>query len=795
MHEIYLKYIILIICITIISIILSQVSYAQITATQMGMLDFKVHQNLSEDEMNGIIDVTEKLQTAVDTARLSNKTLFIASGTYKISNTINCILEIDNWWLKTPVCIVGSAIDPPIIKLEDNLEVFNGEIPKAVFHYNVSDPDTYGTDGVMEGGLRSINFDLGSGNTKAVAIYWGCAQNCFVEDIHINAGDGFAGLTSIGGANNLVSNVYVTGGQYGIYLPNYNEGQNWDMRGSPQNTINGCKFINQSITALWLRGWGGITLVGIDIVKNDGIAIKMDCETYAPLVQFPFSIIDSKIEFNSYNQSNCAIKNLLQGSVSIRGLYVKKAGIICDNNNDEDLVPAGQENDWTAVYRYNYIDKDPRAAEGGKLYEGKHFDAIRGIQYKNAIIHMEVYAPPSDLISRHIWESTPFFEDDDAVLVTSAGEIQSAIDSNQKVCIAKGTYTLSEPIILKENTILIGCPGRGSCGTIFEYGWTPDTPSWLIETENSASATTYLLDITTNAGQADYEGSVHWQAGENSIIRDLWTDKDWIYEEHDNIHLYISGNGGGRIFNYPGGGALPNNPNHRIVKVSGTSQQLTFYGLNLERGGTEHPQSEEPMLEIDNSSNIRIFGAKTETSQPYATINNSENIFLTSIIDLSHFRDYGLHYIQISGSSDKIEITNSMFIDPESPEYKIVNDPWNSNEPSRTMHLGLYHRNWTDHYKSDSSVVINGVEQTSVAKKWFIYPNPTTSEVTIKLKSAIENSSHCYIYNSLGIKVKSFELPNTGLINVDISNFTNGIYFIQIQSNWENLECFKILKK
>ena len=67
--------------------------FSQITATQIGMLDFKVDQNLSAADMNGTNDVTTKLQSAVINARNAYKTLFIPSGTYKISAPIDCVLD------------------------------------------------------------------------------------------------------------------------------------------------------------------------------------------------------------------------------------------------------------------------------------------------------------------------------------------------------------------------------------------------------------------------------------------------------------------------------------------------------------------------------------------------------------------------------------------------------------------------------------------------------------------------------------------------------------------------------
>ncbi|GJM29173.1 MAG: hypothetical protein DHS20C17_18080 [Cyclobacteriaceae bacterium] len=697
---------------TVVFLLLFLPGYAQITPTQMGMYDFAKNQALTADEMNGIADITMKLQAAVNTARDARQTLFISSGTYKVSSQIYCEMTHDplitsNNYPNMPVNIVGSAVDRPTIVLTDNTPVFNGANPLAIFHYmtDQSLPSRHYNPGqpydpawVMQGGIRGLNIDLGKGNSNAVGIFWSTAQYCYVEDISINARDGFAGMTGIGGANCLTANIHVDGGQYGFYLPNKSEEVAWGMPAANQNTITGCIFTNQSKAALVLSGWGGITLVGSSIVQAAGTAIKLN--TGSAVEIFPFSMIDCKIEFTSHASANIAVLNSGQGLISLRNVYVKGAGTLVDNNGDGNLENSGKANDWTHLRKYNYVNKAAKTNSRGVPMLSMHYDAITAVQSNTDIVDfVKVTAPPEDLVSKHLWKATPSFEDPDAVLITSttAAGIQQAIDNNTKVCLPKGTFTLSSPIILKENTILIGCPGRGRSGTIFEYGWTPEKPSWLIETVNSPSATTYLFDITTKAGDEDYRGSVHWQAGANSIIRNLWCDIDWLNYEHNYIRLFISGNGGGRIFNYQDEkGTRPSNSSHRKVKVSGTSQPLTFYGLNLERGGSERPVSIFPMLEIENASNIRIFGGKTETSQPYATIDNSHNIFITNVMDFAHFGSYKQNYIEITGNnSDNIEITNCIYHYSPSASYLIVDDPWNTNEVPRTMVLGCYHRNWS----------------------------------------------------------------------------------------------------
>ena len=675
---------------------------AQITATQMGMLDFTVDQALTGNDMNGTNDVTVKLQSAVDNARLANKTLFIPSGTYKISNRIDCKLDFggsNGWKMLTPVCIVGSSVNRPVIKLADNLAIFNDTCPKAVFSYRGTTHST--PDCTMEGGVRSLNFDLGTGNANAVGLYWGCAQYCFIEDISIYAtGTFFAGFTGIGGANQLLGNISVTGGRYGLYLPNVSEGAAWEMPEICQSTISGCTFTNQTNAALHLWGWGGITMVGITIVKDSGTALEMKGDSYAPVICFPFSLIDSKIMFTSSRSSNVAIQNLTRANVALNGVYIMGAGVICNNNGDENLVALTPITSWTHVKRFNYVDKVARHDEKGNLYAGTHYNALGGTFFTAAIIQTDATTPPSDLTSKHIWASTPSFEDADAHLVpagSSAETIQAAINTWQKVCLAKGTYTLSTPITLKANSVFFGCPGLGLCGSVLTNGYTAKTAIWLINTEDNAVATTYLMDMCTDPSDADYQGSLHWMAGANSIIRTAHFRSSGN-AERNLIKLYFSGNGGGRVFNYQDEKAANNNldPNHRKVKISGTSQQLTFYGLNLERGGSITPTSAWPMLEIANASKIRIFGAKTEAKQPYATINDCTDIFITNLIDYSGSRTIvPSNYVEISGTNDKIELSNIIWTVPPGSAWKLVLDPWNTNEPSRQMNLGVYHYNWS----------------------------------------------------------------------------------------------------
>jgi len=772
---------------------------AQISATQMGMLDFKVSQNLTSADMDGANDVTTKLQAAVNAASAANQTLFIPSGRYKVSNTIDCVLEFSGWTSLTPVCIVGSSINPPTIVLADDASGFSGTSPKCVIKYRSTVHTT--PDCIEEGGIRSLNFDLGNGNTNAVAVSWGCAQHCFIEDISVEARNGFAGFLAIGGANQLLANISVNGGQYGLYLPNHNEAIDWGLSGEIcQSTITGCTFTNQTVSALHLWGYGGITMSGITISQASGTAIFMKGDSYAPVICFPFSFIDSKITFTSSNSSNTAISNLSRCNVALNGIYVTGAGTIVNNDGDENLAAKTPVDSWTHIARFNYVDKVARHDGQGANYPGTHYNALGGVYSTAAIVQIDSLIPPSDLTSKHIWASTPSFEDADAFLVpagSSAATIQDAINAHQKVFLPKGTYLLTTPITLKSNSIFCGCPGIGKCGTNFSNGFTPATATWLITTESNAAATTYLMDITTNTTNINFMGSLNWLAGANSIIRTIALDAAYANNEPNMVRLYFSGNGGGRVFNYQDdkgvNGTLDSG--HRKVKILGTSQQLTFYGLNLERGGALYPVSSWPMLEMANASKVRIFGAKTEAFQPYATINCCTDIFITNVIDYcaNGYGTTGANQIEISGNNDKIELSNLIWTGPPAPSWKLVLDPWNENGPPRTMFLGLYHRNLTSFFSTDSippPVIIDPLKLNKLS----IYPNPTNSDCNIQYASNQNLSMRGSIYNMSGSIVNVFLLNSNETKKIDLSNFASGIYFISVQTPGRKSDCFKVIK-
>ena len=67
--------------------------------------------------------------------------------------------------------------------------------------------------GTFYSAMSNIDFEIGSGNSGAVAIRFHPAQHSYLSHIDFNIGSGFAGLHEVG---NEAEDLHFHGGQFGI---------------------------------------------------------------------------------------------------------------------------------------------------------------------------------------------------------------------------------------------------------------------------------------------------------------------------------------------------------------------------------------------------------------------------------------------------------------------------------------------------------------------------------------------------------------------------------------------------
>lgn len=72
-----------------------------------------------------------------------------------------------------------------------------------------------------------------------------------------------------------------------------------------------------------------------------------------------------------------------------------------------------------------------------------------------------------------------------------------------------------------------------------------------------------------------------------------------------------------------------------------------------------------------------------------------------------------------------------------------------------------------------------------------LYPNPTSGRAVLK---GLTSSSRIVVNSGLGKFVQSFEVKESEA-TIDISAFTNGVYFVSVIDNAGNITHFKLVKE
>lgn len=568
-------------------------------------------------------DSTAALNAAIAWCAKNDRTLFIPGGTYTVSDTIRGESRLGAHDGRNTVVIVGSTTRRPVIRLRDRAEGFASDAkPKPLLHvFGTKRADQPGHSSVtvlFNSGVRGLELDLGAGNPGAVGIEFDSAQDCFIEDIKVMAREGYAGLRGLPGRDGTTGNCEIIGGRYGI-----------DTRTIGPMMV-GLRLRGQSAAALRLGITRGASLVGVEIEDCRGSGIET--VGAASHEQGNLSVVDLSISLAPGNPAP-AILNRSRRALQLRDVHVRGARILVDNDGDHDL--AGQGDGWQRVARYHYV---PAQLNGVKaLY------VLEGRETTGAVGEVKAGETPAGMVRRHIWERTPSFEDAGVIVLRplpgaadNRAAIQQAIDSGRMVQLAAGRFPCSGPIRLRRHTVLMGVPGLKS---VLVPTWRPDRPEWCIDTEDAADADTYLLDVAVDTPDGtDFLGGMRWRVGRNSVARRFRCSLRPGHAE-TNYHNYeITGNGGGRWYGFHDHASLrrnsgPSHPQYRKIFIAGTTgQPISFYGLNLERGGTQRGDRQHPFFEAIGARNIRTFGSKVETEGTVFRFERCENVLVSTCV-------------------------------------------------------------------------------------------------------------------------------------------------------------------
>lgn len=602
-----------------------------------------------QPDKTGQTVVSDKLQAAVDWCHENQRTLYLPPGTYLVDRTIELRAVSNNSNKGKLPYIHGDAYKRPVIRLRDGS--FTGApVPEAATpvvrlrHVDWNHPSRpKGSAWLFFCVFANLNFDLGD-NAGACALYYAAAQDSHLLNIAVTGRHFTAGFVGLPGRNAGNVNLEVTGGRFGIV-----------MNDAVGINLTGVRLVGQSEAAVKVNNWDGSTIVGLES-SGPGPALVVSPGTNSR--QGRLYVLDARIEIT--NPANCAIV-LNDRPAVLRHVYVKGTEQIVAGDDQRLSVAAGPG--WAHVRTY--------ASAPALLNDKPTFNHLDGVRQQTPVIEDVTVSPsaPADLRTRHLPAEIFAFNHPDAVNAlrfpgaTLRAQIQAALDGPDRVVyVPRGHHELDGPLRIAAGKVLLGDPGKT---TFLVPAYTPEADTYIVETADAAGFVV-LQDLYLGNRNLDFDGALHWRTS-NGFILNLRGFLAPSNTEKDVRNFKFSGRAGGRFYgiahhrnidNRPlrgGGQPPPDSDRYRKFLFERTSNPITFYGLNVERGGEKRDTPQPaPFVEMIGCRNIRVLGAKTEpdTGPAFALV-DSRNI---SLVGLNTHRETGYPLLSLGGGCADIEL-------------------------------------------------------------------------------------------------------------------------------------------
>ncbi|MBN1673821.1 MAG: cadherin-like domain-containing protein [Kiritimatiellae bacterium] len=660
---------------------------------KIGILDVTLYNGWDGNPVDpsGVKDSTAALQKALDDGYDYQLAVFFPAGTYTVSDTLRVVRKRSRFATWHCTAVIGSRKNGrPVIRLAANARGFNDPAnPKPVvwvwtnregFNRAFGAPASeFSTNEQKEqsaamGFLQSvegliIDCNGEKGNSGAIGLRFGAAQASSIHDVKVIATGAFAGIYDIPSRSSAgAANIEVEGGRYGLYL---NSGAS--------SIVVGATLRNQTEAALFSTQFPPIAVVGFHIVKETGPVLSVQDPAWSTATG-TMSLLDGVVELR---KGGIAFENPAGKNFYVRNVYVKGASALVKTPRRTLTGHGG----WTRVGEY--VDVDHRTFPDDPPYEFRDskfagFAVLNGKSGKEepARIEPSPAGPPSDVVSRHVWDKLPSFEDPDCVVLTEVcaangadekddwAAFQKAVDTHEKILVPKGMFRLGRTLTLGARTQLFGV-SRATSRIFSHPDWKPTSEAAIVQTVDDARATTVLCNIhlgfQCGVKEHDWWNLLNWRAGRRSICFGV-TERDGAegaYERmqksrETNPHslFKVSGSGGGRWYFWGVDWNGPNqHPGYRHLLIDGTHEPLWLYGCNLEKGlGVTR-------CEIRNARNVRIFSVKIEGDRPIFKIHDSANVAVFSSGAMrghcAGYKGYGESaYYWVSGRSEGILFAN-----------------------------------------------------------------------------------------------------------------------------------------
>lgn len=602
-----------------------------------------------QPDKTGRTVVADKLQAAVDWCQANQRTLYLPPGTYLVDRTIELRAVSSNSNKGAFPYIHGDAYARPVIRLKDG--TFTGTpVPEQATpvvrlrHVDWNHPKQKKNSAwIFFSVLANVNFDLGD-NPGACALSFAAAQDSHLFNVAIAGRNFTAGIVGLPGRNAGNINLEVTGGRYGIL-----------MHDAVGINLTGVRLDGQSEAALKVDNWDGSTIVGLE-TRGPGPAILIPAGSNAR--QGRVYVLDARLELTDPTRPAVEVHDR---PLVLRHVFVHGTSRIVAGGRHGLAAPSGEG--WTHVETFasapSPLDGKPAVLclDGSKHADHQIAQAARVEQ-----------APP-DLRTRHLPGEILAFNHPEAVNAlrfpgSSAREkIQAALNGPDRIVyVPRGVHMLDRSLRIPAGKALLGDPGKT---TFLVPAYRPKTDTFVIETED-ADGTVALQDLFIGNRDLAHDGALHWRTS-NGFILNLRAFLAETNHEKDVRNFQFSGRAGGRFYGIAhhrnisnrrrpdGTQQPPDSARYRKFLFVGTRNPITFYGLNVERGG-EKRDAPQPaaFAELIDCRNVRILGAKTEPDMgPAFALRDCRNI---SLAGLNTHRETGYPLLSLSGDCADFEL-------------------------------------------------------------------------------------------------------------------------------------------
>lgn len=445
-------------------------------------------------------DVSNALQAVINQVKREKNfgIVYIPEGTYRISKTI---------YIPQAIRLIGYGARRPVIILTKNSPGYQQEVAsdkgKANYMFwftgRIVESDGRVTDagaGTFYSALSNIDLRIEDGNPHAVALRTHFAQHSFISHVDVHVGKGKAGLFDVG---NEMEDVRFFGGDYGIYTTKTSP--SWQMM------MVDTYFEGQRKAAVRTQQTG-LTIVRLH-AKNVPTVVEVDSAYFEKLYMEDCLFENVKSAAISFTNEHNA-----ENQISLRNIYCRDVPNLIFYRNRGAYTSSKEKMYQVKNYTHGLHQDDLQALPGMRTVVDIVPLAVFPASLKTDI---PVFPPMNTWVSvKDLGAKGDGVTDDTQVFL-------DAIANHTNIYVPQGWYIISESLVLKPNTNLIGLHPIATQLILNESttafsGFGPPKP--LLETPVGGS--NIVNGIGINTGGYNYRAvGCKWMAGADSYMNDI----------------------------------------------------------------------------------------------------------------------------------------------------------------------------------------------------------------------------------------------------------------------------------